>query len=356
MVKTEYMSDIRHKLNKWFKHRIFLVGIILISNIFHIVGQDPVFSQFYNAPLQLNAAFAGNTYTPMIVLNYRNQWPGLGNIYTTYAASYDQYFEKVHGGLGVSLLTDNAGDGTLKTTGLTGYYSYRIKIKGDLYVKGGLEAGWTNTALNWSKLQFGDALEALLDGTTPGGTHVNSVETPAGKLSLNQIRVGAGFLLYNPNYYFGVAFKNINSPDLSFLSNSFTNSDQLIEVPVRTSLHAGGQVVLKPGNKNRIGTFLSPNIMWQRQKGFNQINLGAYLSVNSVHGGLWYRHTIHNSDALIASFGVRMDYLRLTYSFDLTMSKLGLNQGGSHEIGIGLNFDYLYPKKQNYNDCFQIFR
>lgn len=356
ILKIGYMSNLIHKLWLGGKCKMILFSIVLFISPFQVYSQDPVFSQFYNAPLLLNAAFAGNTYTPMINLNYRNQWPGLGNIYTTYAVSYDQFFEKIKGGVGVSLLTDNAGDGILKTTGLTGYYSYRIKVKGDLYIKGGLEAGWTNTALNWNKLQFGDALEVMLDGSTPGGTQINSLEMQAGNLSLNQIKIGAGFLLYNPNYYIGLGIKNLNSPALPFLANSFSNSDVLIDVPVRVSLHAGGQIVLKPGNKNRIGSFISPNIMWQRQKGFDQINLGAYLSINAIHGGLWYRHTIQNGDALIASFGAKIDYFRFTYSFDLTMSALGLDQGGSHELGIGINFDYLYPKKQNYNDCFEIFR
>ncbi|MCZ2101885.1 MAG: PorP/SprF family type IX secretion system membrane protein [Chitinophagales bacterium] len=356
------MLRIKHKTCKKgicldrYKIRFSLILVVVLLGFKWVSGQDPVFSQFYNAPLQLNAAFAGNTYTPMINLNYRNQWPGLGNIYTTYAVSYDQYFDKINGGLGISLLTDNAGDGTLKTTGLTGYYSYQIKIKGDLYIKGGLEAGWTNTSLDWNKLQFGDALEAMLDGGTPGGSFIPSREIPADDLSFHQIKIGAGLLLYNPHYYVGLGIKNLNSPNLPFLLSSATTSDQLIQVPVRYSLHAGGQIVLRPGNNNRIGTFLSPNIMLQRQRSFYQINFGALLSVNAIHGGLWYRHAAYNGDALIASFGVKMDFLRITYSFDLTMSDLGLNQGGSHEIGIGINFDYLYPKKQNYNDCFEIFR
>ena len=336
--------------------KILYIVAIQFSCWMWVSGQDPVFSQFYNTPLHMNAAFTGNTYTPMFTLHYRNQWPGLGNIYTTYALSYDQYFDNINGGLGLSLLTDNAGDGTLKTTNLNAYYSYRIRIKKEIYIKGGIEAGWSNTALDWQKLQFGDALEATLQGGTPGGTQISSIEVPADNLSLNHLRLGAGFLLYNSNYYIGASVKNINSPELHFLGNSSNTSGSLLNVPIRYSLHSGGQIILQPGNKNRIGTFLSPNLMLQRQKNFNQVVAGAYLSVNQVHGGLWYRHTFYNNDALIASFGIKKDFLRLTYSFDLTMSELGLDQGGSHELGIGVNFDYLYPKKQNFNDCFEIFR
>ena len=72
--------------------------VILFYSI-RIIAQDPVYSQFYNAHLQLNAALAGNTISPLIQLNYRNQWPALGNIYSTYSISYDQYISKIKSGI-----------------------------------------------------------------------------------------------------------------------------------------------------------------------------------------------------------------------------------------------------------------
>ena len=63
---------------------LFLLGfLVLLLNYTH--AQDPVFSQFYATPMQLNPAFAGTTYAPRITLNYRNQWPSWPNAYTTYA-------------------------------------------------------------------------------------------------------------------------------------------------------------------------------------------------------------------------------------------------------------------------------
>jgi hypothetical protein len=56
-------------------------------------AQDPVFTQFYAAPVQLNPALTGSTLAPRIALNYRNQWPAL-NAYVTYAASYEQFVEE----------------------------------------------------------------------------------------------------------------------------------------------------------------------------------------------------------------------------------------------------------------------
>lgn len=334
----------------------FLNVVFMVAICQSVYTQDPVFSQFYNAHLQLNAAMAGNTRGPLIQLNYRNQWPGLGNIYTTYSLSYDQYISKLKSGIGFNILTDNAGDGTLKTTGLTGYYSYRLKISGDTYIKSGLELGFVNTSLNWSKLLFGDAIDPGVGPISPGGSPFPSSESVPGITSKNYLNVGAGLLFYSPKYYIGLGLKNLNTPDISFLSSINTGDQSSLALPVRWSLHAGSQIVLRKGNKSVDPTFISTNIMVQRQRDFNQLNLGAYLSVNKFLGGIGYRHSFFNGDALITSFGVKKDFFKIMYSFDLTMSQLGLDQGGSHEIGIVLNFDYLYPKKQDYNDCFAIFR
>lgn len=336
--------------------RFSLLGFFVLNVFGKLSAQDPVFSQFYNAYLQLNPAMAGNSRGPVFQMNYRNQWPGLGKIYSTYSVAYDQYINSIKSGIGVSLLADNAGDGILRNTGVTGYYSYRIRIKGDVYVKGGLEVGLNNMALNTNKLLFGDAIDPISGPISPGGTPYPTKELLAGETSKTYLNLGAGLLLSSPDYYLGLGLKNLNTPDISFLNGENLNNGSLQSLPVRFVLHGGTQIILRPGNKNVDPTFISPNIMIQRQRDFNQINLGAYMSVNKVHGGLWYRHTLYNGDALIASFGVRKDFLKITYSFDITMSELGLQQGGSHEVGLSLNFDYLYPKKFDYNDCNQIFR
>lgn len=334
------------------------IGLILFLILKSQIGfgQDPIYSQYYNAHLQLNAALAGNTDGPLFQLNYRNQWPLLDKIYTTYSLSYDQFVRKLKSGIGVQILTDNAGDGTLRTTGLTGYYSYKLRVKKNSYIKGGIEVGYVNLGLDWSKLIFGDAIDPGSGHISPGGTPYPSMESIPGITSKNLLNIGAGAIFYNPTYYFGISMKNLNTPDISFLEKGNNNTESSQSLPVRLSLHGGMQILLKKGNKRIDPTFISPNILYLRQGGYNQLNAGAYLSVNKIQGGLWYRHSLFNGDALITSFGVKKDFLKITYSFDMTLSQLNIRQGGAHEIGVVVSFEHLYPKRQDYNDCFAIFR
>jgi len=357
-------SYILQKANTTFKEVLWCFGCIhvclLVASTLVIPlslhAQDPLYSQFYNAPLQLNAAMAGIGRGPQFRLNYRNQWPGLGNIYTTYSASFDQYIPRLKSGIGSQLLTDNAGDGTLRTTGFTGYYSYRLRVKDKIFIKGGMEVGVHQLALDWNKLIFGDAIDPGTGPISPGGTPFPSSEVIPQDNSKGYLNLGAGVLLYSPDYYIGLGLKNVNSPDISFLNGNNISGITGSVIPMRISLHGGKNIVLYRGNKNTEPTFIALSGMFQRQGGFYQVNGGAMLSVNRINGGVWYRHSLYNGDALIAGFGVKTGPLRINYSFDLTLSGLGLAQGGSHEIGIGINFDYLYPERQDYNDCFAIFR
>ena len=91
-------------------------------------AQDPEFSQFYSNPLLLNPAFAGTARGPRVVMSHRNQWPAMSGAFVTQAVSYDQHFSSIQGGLGLTVMHDQAGQNTLNTTRITGMYSYQQAI------------------------------------------------------------------------------------------------------------------------------------------------------------------------------------------------------------------------------------
>ncbi len=332
---------------------IFLVAF-LFSGL--VNGQDPIYSQFFASPLQLNPAFTGNTESPHFALNYRNQWSTFSNgnqAYETYSASYSQFSRRLNSGYGLMLLTDDAGQGLIKTTKVSGFYAYRLQVTKDIFAKIGVEGGFLQTRLAWSKLVFGDQLDDLYGLTTAGGTALPTQEVAPVDLNKVVVDVSTGFLIYGPSFYGGVSLKHLNTPNEAFLD---VNENLNTGLPLRLTIHGGAEITLVEGNKRREGSFISPNIMYIKQGDFGQINVGAYAGLGLVYAGLWYRHANTNSDAAIALIGFRKDFFRIGYSYDIPVNpNFGINDnGGSHEVSLIFNFEK--PNSVDYNDCFNLFR
>lgn len=343
---------------------IRLLFILFISGLisWNVSAQDPVFSQFYAAPIQLNPAFAGTTLEPRITLNYRNEWSAWAQpAYVTYAASYEQFMENFNSGIGLMAQTDSAGDGIYKTNKFSATYGYRLQVTRDFFIKFGAEAGVTQSSLDWNKLLFGDQLDPINGAEDPFGNPYLTDEVRPLNNSVTYLDISTGLLAYSRNFYIGVSAKHLNRPDETILGLDDNLNGGL---PMRFNIHAGLELPLNTGNNRKSAAFISPNIMLIRQGDFGQINAGAYAGFGMFFGGLWYRHAWTNPDAAIVLLGYQVGVLKIGYSYDITIPKSNFTvaeTGGTHEISIVFNFDNSEAAKRRrkasqYNDCFKLFR
>lgn len=340
-------------MNPNFTRLLLFLPVLLLLFPLSLRAQDPVFSQFYAAPMQINPAFAGNSYAPRVALNYRNQWPGIASgAYETFAASFDQYFESINSGVGLFLLTDDAGAGILRTVKVSGIYAYRLQLSDDWFVKLGIEGGYVQSRLDWNKLLFGDQIDPETGAVTPGGSVIPTQEQQPQDLNPSYLDLGTGLLFYNSVFYGGLSLKHVNQPNNSF----FDASDNLNSgLPMRLTLHAGAEFDLNTNNIGGGSAFISPNVLYASQGNFRQVNAGLYAGFGMFFGGAWFRHTFGNADAVIGLVGVRYKEFKIGYSFDATVSDLQLTtSGGSHEISVGIEFNQ--PRRTDYNDCLKMFR
>lgn len=287
-------------------------------------GQDPQFTQFYANPLYLNPAFAGTSIQSRLVLATRVQWASIPGAFQTYSASYDQYFSDINSGFGFNIYYDRAGTGGLSTTTARLSYAYEIKINRKLYIRPAIEMGYVFRALDFSRLTFGDQLHS--DNPTSGEIISDQ--------AVQYADVNAGVLLYATNYWAGISFHHINTPNESFL-----NEESL--VPMKFSLHGGYRFNLSEKQtleKNYV--FVAAH--YKSQGKFDQLDIGFYYEHNALTLGIWYRglpvaysETAGLSrDAVALLIGYKQSNLSFAYSYDITISKLGLNTGGSHELNI----------------------
>ncbi len=327
---------------------------MIFYSVWRVQAQDPVLSQFYSSPILLNPSFAGNTTAPRFAINYRNQWPALSQAYRTYAVSYDQFFDNYNSGVGVSILADDAGRGLYQTIKLAGVYSYRLKVGRNSYIKTGMELAGVQASVGWDKLIFPDQLDPLFGEVGPGGSPLPSQEIRPDKTNKLYLDLAMGTMFYNPHFYGGISISHINNPDIRFVKVSDNTSSGL---PMRLTLHAGSQLAITDAKPGRSGVFISPNILYTRQNNFSELLGGAYIGLGPLFTGLWMRLTPNNPDAAIMNVGIRQGNMKISYSFDATVSRLSIQSGGAHELGLVFNLDDQNLRKgRDYNDCFQLFR
>jgi type IX secretion system PorP/SprF family membrane protein len=285
-------------------------------------AQDPQFSQFYANPLYLNPAFAGSNGCPRFAANYRNQWPGLSGQFVTYSVSYDQYFKNISGGFGVIATHDQQGQGTINHTTLSLIYSYHLKVNRKFTMLFAGKATWNQKALDWDKLTFGDMIDPRR------GFIYGTGDIPRGG-NRGFFDASAGFVGFSKNFFFGFSAHHLNRPNESVILGDS-------KMPIRLTGHMGAEIPLGSKSKYTNTTSIMPNIIYQYQQGFMELNIGTYVKYGVFTAGAWLR----NRDAFILSVGLNTGEFKVGYSYDVTVSRLNnATSGGSHEVSLGLNLN-----------------
>ena len=312
-----------------------LVAILLVAGQ-GVKAQDVTFSQFYSNPLYYNPAFAGAKICPRVNLNFRNQWPALVSAFTTVSASYDQYIDDLHGGVGALVFADRQGDhGALSTTMANVMYAFRFQAGREVYVSAALQAGIVNTSLDWANLRFPDMIDRI-----NGFINATSAQEPE-NTNVWYLDFAAGALAYGPAWYAGFSAQHLTQP-----SNGFYGVTKL---PIKLTANVGGLINLSEEARRTsslgLGTpVISPNLIYQFQAGCHYFNYGVYLDWMPFLVGLWYRNGLTavegqspwNPDAFIFMVGVQQDYFKVGYSYDVTVSTMANNTNGAHELSVGL--------------------
>ncbi|WP_028978583.1 PorP/SprF family type IX secretion system membrane protein [Sporocytophaga myxococcoides] len=319
------------------------LGSLIITN--SAFAQDPQFSQYYNAPLYLNPAFAGTAENTRAILNYRNQWPGTGASFITYAASLDHNIESYRSGVGLLVKRDKQGsNGALVSTDINLFYSYEVWLSNRWTFRPGIQLGYTNRTIDYASFVFGDQLDN--SGLTGGAT----ADAFTGS-RLNFLDASAGGLFYDDHFWLGIAGFHLNRP------NQSVNGLPDAKLPIKFSLHSGYKFFLKSwnGTRNMPERSFTPTFNYKSQGAFDQLDLGAYLTYDPVMFGLWYRGIpvknyasgLLNNESFILMAGIHFNGISFAYSFDLPISKLSLgNSYGAHEISLIYEWEIPYDKRK----------
>lgn len=291
-----------------------------------LLAQDPHFSQFYANPVYTNPAFAGSTNHGRAVTNARNQWSSISGTFTTLAATYDEHYDIINGGIGVMLTRDQAGIGLLTSNTISVAYSYQIIVNRHLTMRASVQGSIIQKTLDFGNFTWGDQILKQYGIVKP----VTGEAPPNPAIVIPNF--STGFIAYTKQFYGGFAIHNLTEPSQAFW-NSYDTKNIIHR---RLTLHAGLQIPLGvqgyKSNKNMRS--ISPNFIYMQQGPFSEVNLGMYYNKGSYIMGAYFRQTRDNSDALILLLGLRREKLRIGYSFDATVSKARTGAPASHEVSL----------------------
>lgn len=317
----------------------FILFVLLCFCSGPTYGQDPLFTQFYAAPVYLSPSLAGAHGQTRIILNFRDQWPKLPGDYVTYALSVDTYLDKYRSGVGLQLLRDNAAGGLVNITNIGLNYNYNFDISRKWKLAPGIQVYYYSRNINYYKLIFSDQISR--DFTTPVSIELERLTNVK---QVNHLDVTSSLLAYSDKMWAGFTLDHMLSINGALKAEGGY-------LPLRLSVYGGGKYLLSGRMRSQYEESLTGAFHFMTQGQYKYLDLGAYYTRSPMQFGLWYRGIPvfvdnKNIGALTLQFGYKITNFTVGYSYDYTLSRLMTRTGGAHEISLAFEVSSTSRKKK----------
>lgn len=323
--------------------KLIVLLVLIIAQ--HTIAQDPNFSQFYNNPVYYNPSMVAINNGVSMRVNARSLWGPIPGRFNTFSFSLDaQTVYKM--GLGISAYSDVGGEALLRTAGGYLNYSYRPIDTKNFILQAGVSAGIINKNIDWSKLTFSDQLHE-----TMGVVSTSSFNRPSYN-SVTYADFGTGIVArFNGaarrykstfkrfNLTLGVGVHHLTQP-----RDAFLGTEKSGRLPLKMIFHLQSNLLVND-------FIISPGAVFEMQNEFRTFTIGSNFVHQPIIFGIWFRNrtaamNLKQYDSFIFCLGLNLprknDVLwRITYNFDVTISRLKTSSFGSHELSLLFEF----PKK-----------
>ncbi|GAB3529564.1 type IX secretion system membrane protein PorP/SprF [Pontibacter brevis] len=309
------------------KFNILFLFLLLASSA--VAQQKALYSQYMTNYFLVNPAVAGYDRNMNFKAGYRNQWVGFeGAPSTFYLSGEAELFKdrrrgrikpKPYHGAGGYIYKDVTGP--TSRTGVMLSYAYHVPLTRTMFLSSGLFAGVQQYSFYANKIQLANGSNER-DPVTSGGN---------GTAFMPDLSVGT--YLHADDFFVGVSlfqvlgnkifeFENSQTPS-RLTRHLFVSGGYNFEINRNISLEPS--VLLKYAHPAPLQADINVKGIYDfrnRRKGQN----------DKVWAGISYR----TEDALVGILGVQfMDQYELSYSYDITVSRMRHYSAGSHEITLG---------------------
>jgi len=327
-------------------------------------AQDIHFSQFGNAPINLNPALTGIFGGDVrFVGNYRSQWhPSVS--YLTFSGAADMKFDKFcsnhdqwAGGLIFNY--DQAGDSKLSLTQLALNTSYTQRINDNNFMTLGVQLSGYQRAFSTEDLKWGSQFgDRIFNPNQASGETFTDESTFYGDFS-----AGLNWHFQKPNsqsswnnqnrtkFDLGVGLFHINKPDRSFYDDNMYDEDNL---PMRLAIYGLGTFrLIDPLDLVLVG-------MYQGHGSHEEIVVGIGGKIHLINEltsqlNILFGVNFRLGDAFIPNVEVGYNSWKFGLSYDWNTS--GFKEVTNGRGGIELSAAYIFvkPRVDVYRNCNPIY-
>lgn len=282
--------------------KILTTTVALLSATLSFSQQDPQFSQNMFNRLYPNPAYAGTSEAICGTIIYRDQWDKFGGGPKSAVFGLDAPVSFLHGGLGLSFLTDKPG--FEKNIALKLAYSFHLNVGATGKLGIGVDGG-------------------LLQRGYDGNFEANDPDdplVPVGSVSGSKFDLGAGLYYTSDKFYLGASATHLTAGSIDY--GNFKS-----EVVAHYYFMGGINFDLSQNLKLKPSFFVKSDAN-ETQADFN-LNL-------HIRDRFWLGGSYRLDDAIVVMAGFTLlENLRLGYSYDITTSKIKEYSSGTHEVMLG---------------------
>ena len=289
-------------------------------------GQEVHFSQFYASPLFLSPSYAGTSDGFRLAANYRDQWPGIKDAFTSYSFGLDYNLAALRSGIGLLAWRDTKGELGYNTTNLGLIYSYDVYAFKHLHFRPGLQLNYITSGIDYSKLRL---REQLVLGSSASYSRPDFAP-------FNYLDMAVSGLAYTQKLWTGFKIDHLLRP------GQVLNGQE--RLPLEINVFGGYEFTLHNKSVKESDEHLMAAFNFMTTARFMQLEAGALYMNKGVQIGGWYRglpftNNNQRNDAVILSIGYVFNNVNLGYSHDFTISGLSTSSNGANEISMVLLFD-----------------
>ncbi|MFZ5552224.1 MAG: PorP/SprF family type IX secretion system membrane protein [Bacteroidota bacterium] len=342
---------------------VIRVGVFLMLNTTLLKGQDIHFSQYNFSPLNLNPALTSAYKNIQATAHHKEQWRAV-NAFRTSSVTFEMkanqqnwnqvkgsrgtFQKKLKKGLafGITVFSDKAGEGNLKTTQGNLSIAYHALINKQNTFSAGVMGGVaqrsiTADGLRWNSQYInGTYSSAIVSGESFSNQSFTYGDFAAGVLW--SYGDGSSYMTANDHKHFNLGFSlaHLSKPNISFLGSDKLNW--------KYTVHANSLIGIKNSKYS-----LAPSFLYLKQGDLREFTSGllikckfkeeskytGFIKSTAISLGCFYRF----GDAAIPSLLIEMDKYSLGISYDANISGFKNVTYGRGGIEISLRFNSPSP-------------